>query len=553
MGDSTDDVLRVVAGRYRLMGKIGQGGMGTVWKAHDDLLGRTVAIKEVDLRQLTSVERPRMRERTLREARTAARLSHPNAVTVFDVVEEDGQPWIVMSLVVADSLADVIAERGPLAPERVAEVGLALLSALEAAHRAGILHRDVKPSNVLIGDDGTVVLTDFGIATLEGDVSLTSTGMLFGAPAYIAPERARGQRPGPASDLWSLGATLYTAVEGNPPFDRESPMATLTALVSEDLPVPRSAGRLTPALKALLERDPAHRVDAAGARLLLEQARPGHRPDPAPGAPTTAVPPDQMATRTLPVFPEEAAGWPPGTATPSGPATVRPEPPARSPEPAASPVPPPDAYRTPPGRRSRPSVVLLALLAALLVGAAGTAVVLAHGGEKGTPAAKAPGSPQPSPARSSPATRPTPSAGASQPRASAGDFPTLSQGSSGPRVRAAQYLLRHGGRVIDIDGNYGAAMAQEVRDYQSGKGLAVSGHVDPATWAALVTTVRRGDNSDAVSAAQTLLVAAGHDLTVDGLFGAKTESAVRDFRAGRGLAVSGVVTPDVFLDLLNRA
>ncbi|MDP9240155.1 MAG: serine/threonine protein kinase, partial [Actinomycetota bacterium] len=233
MVEPGNDAPRVIAGRYRLIGKVGQGGMGTVWKAHDAVLGRTVAIKEVDLSQVATVERPQMRERTLREARTAARLSHPNAVTVFDVVEEHGQPWIVMSLVLADSLADVIAQRGPLAPERVAEIGLALLSALEAAHRAGILHRDVKPSNVLIGDDGTVVLTDFGIATLEGDVSLTSTGMLFGAPAYIAPERARGQRPGPASDLWSLGATLYTAVEGKPPFDRESPMATLTALVSE--------------------------------------------------------------------------------------------------------------------------------------------------------------------------------------------------------------------------------------------------------------------------------------------------------------------------------
>ncbi len=274
---------RVVGRRYRLIERVGQGGMGTVWQAHDDVLNRMVAVKEVDLPQLGEADRADLRERTMREARAAARMSHPNAVTVYDVIEEDGRPWIIMALVPAESLAQVIRDSGPLEPHRVAQIGLDVLSALQAAHAAGILHRDVKPGNVLLGHDGRTVLTDFGIATLEGDSSLTSTGLLMGAPAYIAPERARGLRPGPASDLWSLGATLYAAVEGRPPYDRDTPMATLTALISEEAPVPRNAGPLTPVLTGLLKRDPAERLDAPAARRLLHGA--------------LAVP---EATRTLP-------------------------------------------------------------------------------------------------------------------------------------------------------------------------------------------------------------------------------------------------------------
>lgn len=525
----------MIARRYRLIAKVGQGGMGTVWKAHDELLGRAVAIKEVDLSQVSTVERPHARERTLREARTAARLSHPNAVTVFDVVEEHGQPWIVMSLVLADSLADVIAQRGPLAPERAAEIGLAVLSALEAAHQAGILHRDVKPSNVLIGDDGTVVLTDFGIATLEGDVSLTSTGMLFGAPPYIAPERARGQRPGPASDLWSLGATLYTAVEGKPPFDRGSPMATLTALVSDELPVPRSAGRLTPALKALLERDPQRRVDAAGARRMLEEAVAGRRVDPATRA-LPAMGPAYAATRTMPAQPTHVG--PPGP----------PGPPPMQHEPIWGP--PADPYRSPP-RRSRATVVALVVLALALAGAVGAAIILANNRDKSGGSVAGPtqsGKPTLTPTTSASA---QPSPTASAPPAPSADWPTLPQGSSGDRVRAAQYLLKYRGKDIAVNGRYGEPMAKVVRDFQHDHGLAASGDIDGPTWAVLTTTVRRGDDNDAVKAAQTLLEAAGLDVAVDGLFGPQTEAAVKDFQTSYAVSADGIVGTKTWIQLVS--
>src|SRR6478609_9643968 len=212
---------RLLADRYRLGEVLGRGGMGTVWRAEDEMLGRIVAVKELRMTgTVDEIEKHRLVVRTLREAKATARIRHTSAVTVFDVVEEDDRPWIVMELVAGRSLADVVAEDGPLAPERAARIALDLLGVLGAAHAQGILHRDVKPSNVLIGEDGRTVLTDFGIASLEGDTSITSTGMLVGAPSYIAPERARGQKPGPPADMWSLGGTLYAMVEGKPPYDR---------------------------------------------------------------------------------------------------------------------------------------------------------------------------------------------------------------------------------------------------------------------------------------------------------------------------------------------
>ncbi len=210
-----DNRERLLAGRYRLGEVLGRGGMGTVWRAQDETLGRTVAVKE--LRFPTNIdqeEKRRLITRTLREAKAIARIRNNSAVTVFDVVQEDDRPWIVMELVEGKSLAEVIREDGLLEPKRAAEVGLAVLDVLRSAHREGILHRDVKPSNVLISEDGRVVLTDFGIAQVEGDPSITSTGMLVGAPSYISPERARGHKPGPAADLWSLGGLLYASVEG---------------------------------------------------------------------------------------------------------------------------------------------------------------------------------------------------------------------------------------------------------------------------------------------------------------------------------------------------
>ncbi|MBQ0828635.1 serine/threonine-protein kinase [Streptomyces tagetis] len=265
-----DESARLLAGRYRLGGVLGRGGMGTVWRAEDETLGRTVAVKE--LRFPTNIdeeEKRRLITRTLREAKAIARIRNNSAVTVFDVVEEDDRPWIVMELVEGKSLAEVIREDGLLEPRRAAEVGLAILDVLRSAHREGILHRDVKPSNVLIADDGRVVLTDFGIAQVEGDPSITSTGMLVGAPSYISPERARGHKPGPAADLWSLGGLLYASVEGVPPYDKGSAIATLTAVMTETLEEPKNAGPLRDVIYGLLTKDPALRLDDAGARALL--------------------------------------------------------------------------------------------------------------------------------------------------------------------------------------------------------------------------------------------------------------------------------------------
>jgi serine/threonine protein kinase len=268
---------RLLAGRYRLGEVLGRGGMGTVWRAVDETLGRTVAVKE--LRFPSSVdedEKRRLVTRTLREAKAIARIRSHGAVTVYDVVDEDDRPWIVMELVEGRSLAEHIRDEGPLTPQRAAEVGLAVLDVLRDAHREGVLHRDVKPSNVLLEDgSGRVVLTDFGIAKVEGDPSVTSTGMLVGAPSYISPERARGKPPGPPADLWSLGALLYAAVEGRPPYDKGSAISTLTAVMTEPVPPPKQAGDLEEVIFGLLLKEPEQRLDVAGARALLKPVASG--------------------------------------------------------------------------------------------------------------------------------------------------------------------------------------------------------------------------------------------------------------------------------------
>ncbi|BCM68925.1 MULTISPECIES: serine/threonine-protein kinase [Streptomyces] len=280
---------RLLAGRYRLGDVLGRGGMGTVWRAEDETLGRTVAVKELRFpSNIDEEEKRRLITRTLREAKAIARIRNNSAVTVFDVVDEDDRPWIVMELVEGKSLAEVIREDGLLEPKRAAEVGLAILDVLRSAHREGILHRDVKPSNVLIAEDGRVVLTDFGIAQVEGDPSITSTGMLVGAPSYISPERARGHKPGPAADLWSLGGLLYAAVEGTPPYDKGSAIATLTAVMTEPLEEPKNAGPLRDVIYGLLTKDPAKRLDDAGARAMLNAVI--HAPEPEPLDATRVVP-----------------------------------------------------------------------------------------------------------------------------------------------------------------------------------------------------------------------------------------------------------------------
>ncbi|MET7521142.1 serine/threonine-protein kinase [Streptomyces sp. NPDC005248] len=300
---------RLIAGRYRLLGPLGQGGMGVVWRARDEVLGREVAVKEVRAPSgLASSDVQRLYARLEREAWAAARVSHRNVVTVYDVATEDSRPWIVMELIRGLALSEVLDAEGPMAPQRAARIGAEVLAALRSAHASGVLHRDVKPGNVLLANDGRVVLTDFGIAMVEGTSALTMTGELIGSPEFLAPERALGRTPGPESDLWSLGVLLYAATEGNSPFRQNTPLNTLRAVVDEELPPPRQAGPLGPVVEALLRKDPADRLSAEQAEHELRIIAAGGSPratgagTPDPYAPTTTA--DTITPRApLPVPP----------------------------------------------------------------------------------------------------------------------------------------------------------------------------------------------------------------------------------------------------------
>jgi serine/threonine protein kinase len=308
-----------VTERYRLISPLGSGGMGRVWLGHDEVLKRDVAVKEVvPPPGLTAAEQDQSATRSLREARAIARLNHPNVVRIYDVVAKEPWPWIVMEYVPSRSLHEAILEDGLMPPAEVARIGLAVLAALCAAHRAGVLHRDVKPSNVLLSGQ-RVVLTDWGLATMEGDATVTRSGMIIGSPAYIAPERARDGASGPAADLWSLGATLYAAVEGHAPYERTSAIATLTALATEDLEPPKHAGPLRPALVGLLRKDPTHRAGPKEAERLLRKAlgrakpepalpwrvpRPAAEPSSEPDSPISPAPREDPPTAIQPAEPE---------------------------------------------------------------------------------------------------------------------------------------------------------------------------------------------------------------------------------------------------------
>src|SRR6266566_4884225 len=271
-GTPVHETGRILAGRYRLGAVIGRGGMGTVWRARDELLNRDVAIKEIVWpAQLDPAERETARRRAVREAQLAARLSHPNVVGVYDILEEDGRPCIVMELVPFRSLRDAVAEDGPMSPADAAQVGLSVLAALRAVHGAGVVHRDVKPANILLGPWGRVVLADFGIAKAADSPALTASGVLLGSPSYLAPERARGVRAGAAADLWALGVSLYAAVEGRPPFERDSMIASLTAVVADEPEPAPHAGPLWPVIEGLLRKDPAARLGAAEVELMLNR------------------------------------------------------------------------------------------------------------------------------------------------------------------------------------------------------------------------------------------------------------------------------------------
>ncbi|MFF0363567.1 serine/threonine-protein kinase [Streptomyces sp. NA02536] len=352
----------LVAGRYRLGDSIGSGGMGRVWRAHDEVLHRSVAIKELTAALYVSdSEQATLLARTRAEARAAARINHSAVVTVHDVLEHDGRPWIVMELVEGRSLADAVKDEERVDPREAARIGLWVLRALRAAHTAGVLHRDVKPGNVLLGRDGRVLLTDFGIAQIDGDTAITRTGEVVGSVDYLAPERVRGHDPGPASDLWALGATLYTAVEGTSPFRRTSPLTTMQAVVEEEAGEPRHAGPLAPVIGALLRKDPATRPDAARTEQMLAEAAEGRRPQAAQEyIPTRAV--DAHVPLPYETRPEAAPRYPQGGAT--------------------AVVPQPYGPAAAPRRRVRGRMIALVVVVAAIVGG-GTAVLLQQGEERG--------------------------------------------------------------------------------------------------------------------------------------------------------------------------
>lgn len=326
--------VRVLAGRYRLDSVIGRGGMGIVWHAQDQLLNRDVAVKELGWAAHLDEEAETARRDALREARTAARLSHPNVVSVFDIITEDDRAWIVMEYLPYPSLRDVVREDGALTPAVTAQVGLGILAALDAAHSQGILHRDVKPGNVLVGPDGSAVLTDFGIARAADSQATTTVSTIIGSPSYICPERARGEKTGPPGDLWGLGATLYTAVEGHPPFERGSAVATLTAVVMDDPEAATKAGPLEPVITGLLRKDPEERLDVAAVHRMLANIAVGTGPNPllavsGPNALLAGTGPHHLLSRPASdAGPAPASssdpGWSSGPKTPPEP--VAPEP-----------------------------------------------------------------------------------------------------------------------------------------------------------------------------------------------------------------------------------
>ncbi|MEU1590365.1 protein kinase [Micromonospora sp. NPDC005710] len=377
----------LIAGRYRLLDLVGTGGMGRVWLARDEMLHRDVAVKEVvPPSWLAETEREELRLRTLREARTAARLNHPNVVRLYDVVHDRESPWIVMEYVPSRSVQQIISAEGPLSPQRTARIGLAVLAALRAAHAAGVLHRDVKPHNVLVADDGRVVLTDFGLATFDGgEGAMTGPGTVLGSPQFVAPERAREGVSDARTDLWSLGATLYATVEGQSPYARSSAMATLSALATEPPDPMRRAGPLGPVLTGLLQRDPWRRLTAAEAEPLLRSAAASHD-EPAGSTPSAAVAAVRGTGRAVAPRPVEPAGPAGDPATPS----------SRPPRTGSS--------------RRRRLIALGGAATALLVAGGVTLALVNQHGDPTPPSGSGGGAPTPRPAAFACASTPPPTA-----------------------------------------------------------------------------------------------------------------------------------------------
>jgi serine/threonine protein kinase len=416
------DFGKLIAGRYRLIDRIAVGGMGVVWEGQDELLGRRVAVKQVLIQPgLSEAEALLARHRVIREARITARLHHPHAVTIYDVVDDGDYPCLIMQFVPSSSLTGLLRERGTIPPAQVSRIGADLAAALHAAHEVGIVHRDVKPGNVLITEDGSAKLTDFGISHAAGDVTLTSTGMVSGTPAYLAPEVARGGTSGFAADVFSLGATMYAALEGTPPFGLEpNPMAVLHRVASGQIMPPQRSGPLTPLLLRMLAQAPDDRptMSEVSRTLTLPSIDVLGSADPPP----VESPVESVAARTLPVSGSELTGAQPGTDEPHPPSERKAAPRSRPSTPVGA------------RRRRRPTGTVVAIVGVVLAAALTAGFLLVNRGDGGQGSVAATSVQQQAGLAESPSTEsPTPSSASDEAQATG----TASQAGDATELAAA--------------------------------------------------------------------------------------------------------------------
>ncbi|MEO3841908.1 serine/threonine-protein kinase [Streptomyces sp. B22F1] len=564
------------------MGQLGRGGMGTVWRAVDEVLGREVAVKELRaFGEVAAHDAGELRLRMQREARAAARVDHPGVIAVHDVTEHEGRPLIVMELVDGPSLDDVIRERGVLDPAEAAGIGAKVVDALAAAHRAGVLHRDVKPANILLARSGRVVLTDFGIAAMDdpgddGTTRLTAPGEMVGSIDYLSPERARGDLPGPPSDVWSLGATLYAAVEGMSPFRRSSTWSTISAIVVDPLPEPQRAGALTGALRELMEKDPDRRADALRAGRLLAAVAAGEPlPDPAEtmrlGGPLTATCGGTGAGAGGSGGGAGAGGTPtpPGVGGGFGPAPES-HTPSMPPEAlnaaagraAAAPYGQggrpqftpygqggsPGSADTSPGRRPprrrRPLVLAGAAVAVAAVAAAAFTVPGWVGSDDGDENAAGADRSSSAPAGDGK------QRGDMKPAEEKEDGKESTSPSPSPSVAGTSEPTETPGKTADPTPEPTRPDATSAKPTSGPTTSAPPADPwDSCTYYSGTALTQRGDNGERVVQVQCILHARGYDLGsagVDGAFGPSTEAAVKKFQGAEGLAVDGQVGPDTW-------